>query len=82
MLEKLDSNKFTVTSEIRDIDKTNHILKSSFTNLILTLIIAANIIAIAILLSSDGQHFSGGSIILGIFTTVLAIILIFRIIKK
>lgn len=82
LLEKLDSNKFTVTSEIRDIDKTNHILKSSFTNLILALIISANIIAMAILLSSDGQHFSAGSIILGIFTTVLAIILIFRIIKK
>ena len=82
LLEKLDSNKFTVTSEIRDIDKTNQILKSGLTNLIISIIIAANIIAIAILLSMGNHHFSAGSIILEISILFLAIILIFRLIKK
>jgi ubiquinone biosynthesis protein len=35
VLQKLDENKFTVSSEIKNIEKTNQLIKSSIVNLIL-----------------------------------------------
>jgi len=48
VLQKLDDDQFTISSEIKNIEKTNQLIKSSIINLILTMILGANIIATAI----------------------------------
>lgn len=86
VLQKLDENKFTVTSEIKNIDKTNQLIKSSVVNLILTMILGANIIATAIIFVSDsGPKVGEMSLVavLGfIFSVVLTIIILLRITRK
>lgn len=86
VLQKLDENKFTVTSEIKNIDKTNQLIKSSIVNLILTIILGANIIATAIVfVSESGPKVGEMSLVavLGfIFSMVLTIIILLRITRK
>ncbi|MBQ0152926.1 MAG: AarF/ABC1/UbiB kinase family protein, partial [Chryseobacterium sp.] len=53
VLQKLDDNKFTISSEIKNIEKTNQLIKSSIVNLILTMILGANMICTAIVFVSD-----------------------------
>jgi ubiquinone biosynthesis protein len=53
VLQKLDENKFTVSSEIKNIEKTNQLIKSSIINLILAMVLGANIIATAIVFTSE-----------------------------
>lgn len=86
VLQKLDENKFTVTSEIRNIEKTNQLIKSGIVNLMLAMILGANIIATAIVfVSGSGPEIGEISLIalLGfIFSLVLIIIILLRITRK
>lgn len=86
VLQKLDENKFTVSSEIKNIEKTNQLIKSSVINLILTMILGANIIATAIVfVSESGPRIGKMSLIavLGFaFSVLLALILLLRITRR
>ncbi len=86
ILQKLDENKFTVTSEIKNIEKTNSLIKSSITNLILAMVLCANIISTAILMVSNygpkiGEY-SIISILCFVFSMIISLILILRILRK
>lgn len=86
VLQKLDENKFTVSSEIKNIEKTNQLIKSSVINLILAMVLGANIIATAIVFSSEsGPRIGELSLVavLGfIFSILLVIILLLRVTRK
>ncbi|WP_374459586.1 ABC1 kinase family protein [Chryseobacterium taeanense] len=86
VLQKLDENKFTVSSEIKNIEKTNQLIKSSIINLILAMILGANIIATAIVFASEsGPRIGEMSLIavLGfIFSILLVVIILLRITRK
>ncbi|MDR6465239.1 AarF/UbiB family protein [Chryseobacterium sediminis] len=86
VLQKLDENKFTVSSEIKNIDKTNQLIKSSVINLILAMVLGANIIATAIVFSSEsGPRIGELSLvaILGfVFSIILVLILLLRVTRK
>lgn len=86
VLQKLDENKFTVSSEIKNIEKTNQLIKSSITNLILAMILGANIIATAVVFASEsGPRIGEMSLIavLGfIFSILLVVIILLRITRK
>jgi len=86
VLQKLDENKFTVSSEIKNIEKTNQLIKSSIVNLILTMVLGANIIATAIVfVSESGPRIGEISLValLGfIFSILLVIIILLRITRK
>lgn len=86
VLQKLDENKFTVSSEIKNIEKTNQLIKSSIINLILAMILGANIIATAIVfVSESGPRIGEMSLIavLGfIFSILLVVIILLRITRK
>lgn len=86
VLQKLDENKFTVTSEIKNIEKTNSLIKTSITNLILAMVLCANIIATAILMASDygpkiGEFYIFPIICL-VFSLILSLIIVMRILRK
>lgn len=86
VLQKLDENKFTISSEIKNIEKTNQLIKSSIVNLILTMVLGANIIATAIVfVSESGPRIGEISLVavLGfIFSILLVIIILLRITRK
>jgi len=86
VLQKLDENKFTVSSEIKNIEKTNQLIKSSVINLILAMVLGANIIATAIVFSSEsGPRIGELSLVavLGfIFSIILVLILLLRVTRK
>jgi len=86
VLQKLDDNKFTISSEIKNIEKTNNLIKSSIVNLILAMILGANIIATAIVfVSESGPRIGEMSLVavLGfIFSIFLIIVLLLRITRK
>ncbi len=86
VLQKLDDNKFTISSEIKNIEKTNNLVKSSITNLILAMILGANIIATAIVfVSESGPRIGEMSLVavLGfVFSIFLVVILLLRITRK
>ncbi|MPS66220.1 MAG: ubiquinone biosynthesis protein [Chryseobacterium sp.] len=86
VLQKLDENKFTVSSEIKNIEKTNQLIKSSIVNLILAVVLGANIIATSIVFVSEaGPRIGELSLVavLGfIFSIFLVIIILLRITRK
>ena len=86
VLQKLDENKFTVSTEFKNIEKTNQLIKSSTVNLMLAMILGANIIATAIVFVSEkGPRIGEMSVvaILGfLFSILLIIILLLRITRK
>lgn len=86
VLQKLDENKFTVSSEIKNIERTNQLIKSSIVNLILAMILGANIIATAIVfVSESGPKVGEMSLVavLGfIFSILLVVIILLRITRK
>jgi ubiquinone biosynthesis protein len=86
VLQKLDENKFTVSSEIKNIERTNQLIKSSIVNLILTMVLGANIIATAIVFVSEaGPRIGELSLVavLGfIFSMFLVIVILLRITRK
>ena len=76
ILQKLDDNKFTITSEIKNIESTNHLIKSSIINLILAMVLCANIISTALLwIGKVGPQISD-IFIFPIFGVVISAILI------
>ncbi|WP_080778747.1 ABC1 kinase family protein [Chryseobacterium phocaeense] len=86
VLQKLDDNKFTVSSEIKNIEKTNQLIKSSVINLILAMILGANIIATAIVfVSESGPRIGELSLVavLGfVFSIILVLVLLLRVTRK
>lgn len=86
VLQKLDDNKFTISSEIKNIEKTNQLIKSSIINLILAMVLGANIIATAIVfVSESGPRIGEMSLVavLGfVFSVLLVIVLLLRINRK
>jgi len=86
VLQKLDDNKFTISSEIKNIEKTNNLIKSGIINLILAMVLGANIIATSIVfVSESGPRIGEMSLVavLGfVFSVVLVIILLLRITRK
>ncbi|MDV7695374.1 AarF/UbiB family protein [Chryseobacterium soli] len=86
VLQKLDENKFTVSTEFKNIEKTNQLIKSSTVNLMLAMILGANIIATAIVFVSEaGPRIGEMSVvaILGfLFSILLVIILLLRVTRK
>lgn len=86
VLQKLDDNKFTISSEIKNIEKTNNIIKSSIVNLILAMILGANMIATAIVFVSESGPRVGEMSLMAIvgfiFSVVLMIILLLRVTRK
>ncbi len=86
VLQKLDENKFTVSSEIKNIEKTNQLIKSSIVNLILAMVLGANIIATAIVFVSEaGPRIGEWSLIavLGfVFSVFLIILILLRVTRK
>ncbi|MDQ1162653.1 ubiquinone biosynthesis protein [Chryseobacterium sp. SORGH_AS 447] len=86
VLQKLDENKFTVSSEIKNIEKTNQLIKSSIVNLMLAMVLAANIIATAIVFVSEaGPRIGELSLVavLGfIFSVFLIVVILLRITRK
>ncbi len=86
VLQKLDDNKFTISSEIKNIEKTNNLIKSSIVNLILAMILGANIIATAIVVVSESGPRIGEMSLLAIlgfvFSLCIIIVLLLRITRK
>ncbi|MDQ0477197.1 AarF/UbiB family protein [Chryseobacterium sp. MDT2-18] len=86
LLQKLDENKFTITSEIKNIDKTHQLIKSSIVNLILAMILCANIIAAAILWNSASAYNVGDIPLLIVLNSILSIVLMIviflRVLKR
>lgn len=86
VLQKLDDNKFSISSEIKNIEKTNQLIKSSIINLILAMVLGANIIATAIVfVSESGPRIGEISLIavLGfLFSVFLIVVLLLRITRK
>ncbi|MXS70782.1 AarF/ABC1/UbiB kinase family protein [Flavobacteriaceae bacterium W22] len=86
VLQKLDDDQFTISSEIKNIEKTNQLIKSSIINLIFTMILGANIIATAIVfVSEQGPRIGEMSLVavLGFcFSIILMVILLLRILRK
>ncbi|MDC8103304.1 AarF/UbiB family protein [Chryseobacterium sp. B21-037] len=86
VLQKLDENKFSISSEIKNIDKTNQIIKSSAVNMILALILGANMIATTIVFVSEAPPRIGEMSLIAvlgfIFSVILVLILLLRITRK
>lgn len=86
LLQKLDDNKFTVTSEIKNIEKTNQLIKTSIVNLILGMVLCANIISTAILWNSETAYAIGGIPLIIVFSITLSaflvIVLFLRLLKR
>ncbi|PTT76742.1 ABC1 kinase family protein [Chryseobacterium sp. HMWF001] len=86
VLQKLDENKFTVSSEIKNIEKTNQLIKSSIINLILAMVLGANIIATAIVFSSESGPRIGELFLVAvlgfIFSIFLVIVILLRVTRK
>jgi ubiquinone biosynthesis protein len=86
VLQKLDENKFTVSSEIKNIEKTNQLIKSSIVNLILAMVLGANIIATAIVFVSEAGPRIGELSLVAvsgfIFSVFLIIVILLRVTRK
>lgn len=86
VLQKLDENKFTVSSEIKNIEKTNQLIRSSMVNLILAMVLGANIIATAIVFVSEAGPRIGELSLVAvsgfIFSVFLVIVILLRITRK
>ncbi|MDR6513918.1 ABC1 kinase family protein [Chryseobacterium camelliae] len=86
VLQKLDENKFTVSSEIKNMDAIGRLIKSSVTNIILAIVLGANIIATSVVMVSErGPKVGEVSVIalLGfIFSVFLVLVLLLRVNRK
>ncbi|AZA50766.1 AarF/ABC1/UbiB kinase family protein [Chryseobacterium carnipullorum] len=86
VLQKLDDNKFTISSEIKNIEKTNQLIKSSIINLILAMILGANIIATAIVFTSESGPKVGEMSLVAVlgfvFSVILVLVILLRITRK
>jgi ubiquinone biosynthesis protein len=86
VLQKLDENQFSITAEVKNLDKTNKFFRVMMTDIIITMILAANIIATAIVYVSDKGFKIGETSVLAIlgfiFSIFLTVVLLLRILRK
>lgn len=86
VLQKLDENKFTVSTEFKNIEKTNQLIKSSTVNLMLAMILGANMIATAIVFVSETGPRIGEMSLVAVFgfmiSVFLVIVILLRITRK
>ena len=86
LLQKLDENKFTVATENKSIEKTHQLIKSSIVNLILAMVLCANIISTAIIWNLESIYNVGGIPVLIIasflFSIFLMLALFLRLMKR
>lgn len=86
LLQKLDENKFNVTTESKSIEKTHQLIKSSIVNLILAMVLCANIISTAIIWNLESTYNIGGIPVLIIasflFSIFLVLTLFLRLMKR
>lgn len=86
LLQKLDENKFTVATESKSIEKTHQLIKSSIVNLILAMVLCANIISTAIIWNLESTYNIGGIPVLIIasflFSVFLVLTLFLRLMKR
>lgn len=86
ILNKLDDNKFSVTTDSKNMDQINYLVKSSVVNLILGLVLSANLISTAILWGLDVGPRWGSFHLLGTlgFTVsiIIATIIFLRILRR
>lgn len=86
ILNKLDDNKFSVTTDSKNMDQINYLVKSSVLNLILGIVLAANMISTAILWGMEvGPIWGEFHLIpfLGILLSVSLILILFlRILRR
>ncbi len=76
VLQKLDDNKFIISSEIKNIEKTNQLIKSSIINLILAMVLGANIIATAIVFVSESGPRIGEMSLVAVLGFLLSVVLV------
>lgn len=86
ILNKLDDNKFSVTTDSKNMNQINYLVKSSVLNLILGIVLAANMISTAILWGMEvGPIWGEFHLIpfLGILLSVSLILILFlRILRR
>ena len=86
LLEKLDGNKFTVTSEIKNMETTNKLIKSSVVNIMLAIILSATIVSTAIVFVSESSKSVGETSLIAFlgfaFSLLLAVIILLRSLWK
>jgi len=86
VLQKLDENKFTVSSEIKNMDAIGRLIKSSVTNIILAIVLGANIIATAVVMVSERGPKVGEMSVIAlvgfIFSVFLVLVLLLRVNRK
>lgn len=86
VLQKLDENQFSISAEVKNLGKTNKFLRVMMTDIIITMILAANIVATAIVYVSDRDPMIGETPLLAIlgfiFSVFLTILLLLRILRK
>lgn len=86
VLHKLDENQLKINAEIKNMDRLDSVLKNGMINLILGMIISANIISTAILWAADlGPKIGDVSVlpIIGILISLSLIILLFvRVLRR
>lgn len=86
ILNKLDDNKFSVTTDSKNIDQIASLVKSSIVNLILGLVLSANLISTAILWGFDVGPSWGSFHLLGalgfLVSILITAILLLRILRR
>jgi ubiquinone biosynthesis protein len=86
IINKLEDNKFSVTTESKNMDQINYLVKSSVVNVILGLVLAANMISTAILWGMKVEPIWGSFQLipfLGMLLSVaLIIILVLRLLRR
>lgn len=86
ILGQLNENKFSVNTEIKNFDKIDQLIKSSIINLILTMLLASNIIATAIIWSSQTEIISSNIVLISVlllaFSLLIALVLLVRLLRR
>lgn len=86
VLQQLNEGKLSFNSEVKDLRKTNATLKSGFQEVSLAIILGANLIATALILSLGAGLQDGRVPTLGVlglvFSAILAVILFFKMMKR
>jgi ubiquinone biosynthesis protein len=79
ILSKLEDNNFSIKTESKHFERIEQLLKTTVINLILGLVLSANIIATALLIN---QGFYELVILSGLFSLFLTVLLLLRVLKR
>jgi ubiquinone biosynthesis protein len=79
ILQKLEDNKFTVTTNLKQLDQLSNLMKIAITNLIIGLLMAASIIASALLFVNH-YHLASGAVF--ILTLLMGLLLLLRMLRR